>query len=47
MRFWLELALSSFLEIPITFYLKIDKLLVWAGPEHVPLKSNDILIESR
>ena len=45
MRFWLGLALSSFLEIPITFKLKIDEILVWAGPEQLPLNSYYILIK--
>ena len=44
MRFWLGLALSSFLEIPITFWLKIDEILAWAGPKHFPLNSDYILI---
>jgi len=35
-RFWLGLALSSFLKIPITFELKIDEILAWAGPEQFP-----------
>ena len=46
MRFWLGLALSSFLEILITFKLKIDEILVWAGPEQLPLNSYYILIEN-
>ena len=46
MRFWLGLALSSFLEIKITFKMKIDKILVWAGPEHFPLNLNYILIDN-
>ena len=33
MRFWLGLALRSFLEILITFSLKIVEFLAWAGPE--------------
>ena len=33
MRFWLGLALSSVLEIPITFQLKINQILAWAGPQ--------------
>ena len=46
MRFWLGLALRSFLEILITLFLKIDEILVWAGPEHFPLNSYYILIEN-
>ena len=46
MRFWLGLALSSFLEIPITFELKIDEILAWAGPEQFPSNSYNILIEN-
>ena len=33
MKFWLGLALDIFLEIRITFYLKIDEILAWAGPK--------------
>ena len=44
-RFWLGLALSSFLEIPTTFSLKIDEILTWAGPEQFPSNSYYILID--
>ena len=46
MRFWLELALSNFLYILHELRLKIEEILVWAGPEHFPLNSNYILIEN-
>ena len=46
MRFCVGLALNSFLEIPIAVCLKIDKFLVWAGPEHLPLNLIYILIEN-
>ena len=41
MRFWFGLALSIFLEIPITFSLKIYEILAWAGPDqsfHIPIE---------
>ena len=58
MRLWLGLTLNSFLGISVTLSLKIDqilssflelkinKILVWAGPEHFPLNLNYILIEN-
>jgi len=46
MRFWLGLAPSNFLWILISFWLKIVEVVAWAGPDHVPLNSNWILIEN-
>ena len=46
MRFWLGLALSSFLEIPITFEWKIDEILDWAAPEQFPCHSSHIPFEN-
>ena len=40
------MALSSFLQNLITFCLNIDKILVWADPEHLPLNLIYILIEN-
>ena len=45
MRFWLGLALGNFQSILIKFYLRIDEILAWAGPEQFPLHANANIFE--